>query len=97
MIDREGAAVGDCGGSAHERPSLRGAQEPLHRGRCAALGQAPDVRNQASHEIRHQWLSAAKARRVLGWSPLFTLDEGLRRTVAWYRDHLRPQAARRAA
>ena len=29
----------------------------------------PDVRNEASHEIRHQYLSAEKARRVLGWEP----------------------------
>ena len=44
----------------------------------------PDVRNEAVHEIRHQYLSAAKAREMLGWGPLFTLDEGLKRTVAWY-------------
>lgn len=46
----------------------------------------PDVRNEASNEIRHQYLSAAKAREQLGWSPLFTLDEGLHKTVAWYRE-----------
>jgi CDP-glucose 4,6-dehydratase len=46
----------------------------------------PDVQNNASHEIRHQYLSAAKARRLLAWQPLFTLEEGLRRTIAWYRD-----------
>lgn len=49
---------------------------------------APDVRNEAANEIRHQYLSAQKARTVLGWSPLFTLDEGLRRTIAWYREFL---------
>ncbi len=48
----------------------------------------PDIRNEASNEIRHQFLSAAKARRVLGWGPLFTLDEGLRRTAEWYRNFL---------
>lgn len=48
----------------------------------------PDVRNEAGNEIRRQWLSAEKARRVLGWTPLFTLEEGLRRTIAWYRDYL---------
>ncbi len=48
----------------------------------------PDVRNEASNEIRHQYLSAAKARRRLEWQPLFTLDGGLRRTIAWYRDFL---------
>ena len=48
----------------------------------------PDVRNEATNEIRHQYLSAAKARRLLGWRPLFALDEGLRATVAWYADFL---------
>ena len=45
----------------------------------------PDVRNEASNEIRHQYLSAAKARQLLSWSPLFELNEGLARTIAWYR------------
>jgi CDP-glucose 4,6-dehydratase len=48
----------------------------------------PDVRNEASHEIKHQYLSAAKARRMLDWSPSFELDAGLERTVSWYRDFL---------
>lgn len=50
-------------------------------------GLKPDVRNEVSHEIRHQYLSAAKARQRLGWEPLFTLEAGLRRTIAWYRDY----------
>ncbi len=44
----------------------------------------PDVRNEASHEIRHQYLSAEKARTMLGWHPLYTLEEALKTTVAWY-------------
>jgi CDP-glucose 4,6-dehydratase len=48
----------------------------------------PEVRNEASHEIKHQYLSAAKARRMLDWSPSFELDAGLERTVSWYRDFL---------
>lgn len=52
---------------------------------------APDVRNEASNEIRHQYLSAAKARTRLGWAPLFDLDEGLRRTVDWYTEYLRDE------
>jgi CDP-glucose 4,6-dehydratase len=49
----------------------------------------PDVRNEVSNEIRRQYLSAARARRLLGWKPLFDLDEGLRRTIAWYREFLK--------
>jgi CDP-glucose 4,6-dehydratase len=45
----------------------------------------PEIRNQAVSEIREQYLSAEKARRLLGWKPRFTLDEGLRLTEAWYR------------
>lgn len=48
----------------------------------------PDILNEASNEIRHQYLSAVKARKILGWQPLFTLEEGLRRTIEWYRDFL---------
>ena len=46
----------------------------------------PDVRNEASNEIRHQYLSAAKARQQLEWAPLFTLDGGLQNTIRWYED-----------
>jgi CDP-glucose 4,6-dehydratase len=45
----------------------------------------PDIRNEARHEIHDQYLSAAKARTVLHWTPRFDLDEGLGRTIAWYR------------
>jgi CDP-glucose 4,6-dehydratase len=54
----------------------------------------PDVRNEASNEIRHQSLSAAKARERLDWGPLFTLEEGLRKTISWYSNVL---ATRKAA
>jgi len=46
----------------------------------------PDVRNETNNEIRHQLLSAAKARSEFGWRPRFTLDEGLQIAVSWYRE-----------
>ena len=46
----------------------------------------PEIRNEAQNEIRHQYLSAEKARRVLNWYPLFKLDEGLTKTIEWYRE-----------
>jgi CDP-glucose 4,6-dehydratase len=49
----------------------------------------PEIRSEATHEIREQYLSAEKARQVLDWRPLFTLDESLRRTIEWYGDFLR--------
>jgi CDP-glucose 4,6-dehydratase len=52
----------------------------------------PEIRNEATNEIRHQYLSAEKAREKLNWKPLFTLDEGLRRTIDWYQSFLGTQA-----
>ena len=49
---------------------------------------APEVQNTVSGEIRAQYLSAAKAHRVLNWQPQFTLEQGLNETVAWYREYL---------
>jgi CDP-glucose 4,6-dehydratase len=48
----------------------------------------PEVLNQANNEIRHQFLSAERARTVLNWRPQFTLESGLDHTIAWYREFL---------
>ncbi|MGB7147756.1 MAG: sugar dehydratase, partial [Terriglobales bacterium] len=53
----------------------------------------PEVLNQASNEIRHQFLSAERARTVLNWQSQFTLESGLDRTLAWYRDFFGAPAA----
>jgi CDP-glucose 4,6-dehydratase len=45
---------------------------------------SPVVLNETSNEIRHQYLSAKKAHEVLGWRPMFSLDQGLERTLEWY-------------
>jgi CDP-glucose 4,6-dehydratase len=45
----------------------------------------PVVLSEARNEILHQYLSASKARRYLGWRPRFNLEEGLTLTVEWYK------------
>jgi len=48
----------------------------------------PIVLNAAAMEIRDQTLDASKAKRQLNWNASWSLDQGLRETVEWYRDHL---------
>jgi len=47
----------------------------------------PDVLGEATNEILRQYLTAAKARKELGWKPLFDLEEGLKKTIDWYREY----------
>ena len=49
----------------------------------------PEILNEVSNEIRHQYLSAEKARRMLMWKPLFNLDEALALTIDWYKEFFR--------
>ena len=54
----------------------------------------PIIKNEVSGEILHQYLSARKARRLLGWRPRYTLQGGMAETIAWYREFLsRPNPA----
>ncbi len=47
----------------------------------------PVIQNIASSEIREQYLDATKASERLGWQPRYSMQEGIRETVDWYREH----------
>jgi len=47
----------------------------------------PVILNEAKAEIPVQYLSAARARRELGWAPRFSMQDGLVETVAWYKNY----------
>lgn len=47
----------------------------------------PVILNEAAHEILRQYLDCSKARRLLNWEPRFGMEQGLRETIAWYREH----------
>jgi len=89
----------------HEKPQLRGQAFNFSNETPVAVldlvrrildmmgsGLKPDVRNEARHEIAKQCLNAERARRLLGWSPSFSLDDGLRRTIDWYAESLEAAA-----
>jgi CDP-glucose 4,6-dehydratase len=57
----------------------------------------PVVLGQAKSEIKAQSLCSKKAHAILGWSARHELLQGLRKTVAWYRDYLEGTARRAAA
>jgi CDP-glucose 4,6-dehydratase len=48
----------------------------------------PVVLNQAKNEIKHQYLSADKARKMLAWESKYPLEEGLKETIEWYEQFL---------
>lgn len=53
---------------------------------CPTL--TPKILNQATAEIRDQSLSFEKAKKILGWRPQFTMEEGLEKTIGWYKNYL---------
>ncbi len=52
----------------------------------------PVIQNIASSEIREQYLDASKARERLGWRPRYGMEEAIRETVDWYREHFADEA-----
>lgn len=49
----------------------------------------PDYKilGQAKYEIKHQYLCSSKAKRILNWKPCYTLREGLKETIKWYKEY----------
>jgi CDP-glucose 4,6-dehydratase len=55
-------------------------------------GLEPVVLNEASNEIKYQYLLSEKARASLEWIPQYTLDQGLTETIKWYTSYLKDEA-----
>lgn len=47
----------------------------------------PKVLGIATNEIPRQFLDTEKAQRILNWSPKYSLEEGLKKTIQWYKEH----------
>jgi CDP-glucose 4,6-dehydratase len=50
----------------------------------------PVIQNIATNEIQNQYLSSAQAHNVLGWKPQYSLEDGLKETLSWYQEIVRP-------
>ncbi len=66
--------------------------------RIADTGVTPEIRGTGNPEgeIDRQFVDASKLRDLVGWQPAVALEQGLERTIAWYREHpesLAPAAA----
>jgi CDP-glucose 4,6-dehydratase len=59
--------------------------------RLAGNGLRTEIRGEGvpRGEIDRQWVDAGKLRALTGWGPAVDLEEGLRRSIAWYREHPR--------
>lgn len=56
---------------------------------CGKKGTKPKILAKAKHEIDRQYLGIEKARKVLGWKPKYSIREGLKETIDWYRNYLK--------
>jgi CDP-glucose 4,6-dehydratase len=55
---------------------------------CGRPDLVPDIRGDATHEIPDQFLDPSTAAATLGWAARYSHEEGLARTLDWYRNFL---------
>lgn len=82
--DVRGQAFNAGGGRSHP---VREVVELIAR--LSETGVEPDIRGEGNPagEIDRQYVDPAKLRERLGWEPTVGLEEGIGRTLEWYRDH----------
>jgi CDP-glucose 4,6-dehydratase len=88
LDDPDGGARGEAFNAGSGRPySVREVVETLIR--VAGSDVQPDFQGAGtpSGEIDRQYVDRSKLQRLTGWEPKVDLEEGLRRTLEWYRAH----------
>ena len=88
LDDPDGGARGEAFNAGSGRPfSVREVVETLIR--VAGSDVEPDFQGAGvpSGEIDRQYVDRSKLQQLTGWEPKVDLEEGLRRTLEWYREH----------
>jgi CDP-glucose 4,6-dehydratase len=83
-----GRAAGEAFNAGGDRPhSVREVVELIAA--AAGSGVEPDFQGAGNPdgEIDRQFVDSTKLRELTGWRPRVGLEEGLRRTLEWYREH----------
>ena len=93
-LDRD-EVCGEAFNAGGERPYSVGEVVGLIA-KLSGSGIEPDIRGTGNPhgEIDRQFVDAAKIRELVGWRPEVSLEEGLRRTIEWYREHPEARAPR---
>lgn len=78
----------------YEVMNLGGGQNPISLNTVIAgienrLGKKAVIDNRVFHkaDIKETWADISKAKRLLGWEPKVSFEEGLDKTLQWYRDN----------
>ncbi len=45
------------------------------------------ILDKAKKEIKAQYLSSEKAKKILGWEAKYSFEEGIKKTIEWYKDY----------
>ena len=48
----------------------------------------PRITGKATNEIDKQYLSVEKVKSLLNWQPKYSIEEGLKETIEWYKERL---------
>jgi CDP-glucose 4,6-dehydratase len=84
----EGRGAGMAFNAGGERPySVLEIVETIAN--VAGTGIEPDVRGEGNPEgeIERQYVDSTRLRELTGWRPEFSLEDGIGRTIEWYREH----------
>ena len=83
--DRRAPAVGLRGDQFRRRPA--GAALAVIDADCGVVGKKPRIEYRPAHpaDVFATWADISKAASLLGWQPMVSIEEGLRRSVEWYR------------